>query len=260
MEDTFTFLGTGSSVGVPIIGCDCQVCQSQDPENMRFRASGLLLARGKFLLLDVGPDFRSQALVNGIRHLDGLLVTHTHSDHIAGIDDLRIFFVRRGQAFPCLASPESFLDLQIRYPYLFQPIGSTPTLSAQFDFHLLDHDRGSCMFEGVPLSYVSYRQGGVKVTGYRYEHFAYITDIREFEMTMWDDLMGIDTLVISMLQEQPTPLHLGLEEVIEVVQTLNVRRTYLTHLCHAIDAGSFSKRLPSGIYLGYDGLKLDLQS
>ena len=174
MNGSFLFLGTGASVGIPVIGCQCTVCTSLSPYNHRLRPSGLIRLQGKTFLIDVGPDFRQQALKFKIDHLDGLLLTHTHYDHIAGIDELRIFYVRGGEALPCLLSQESYDDLKRRYYYIFQPIGEMATLSTQLDLHFLPELDGEVEFLGVRIDFCSYFQGHMKVTGYRFGDFFYI--------------------------------------------------------------------------------------
>jgi phosphoribosyl 1,2-cyclic phosphate phosphodiesterase len=223
------------------------------------RPSGLLQCNGKTLLLDVGPDFRQQALKFGIDHLDGLLLTHTHFDHIAGIDELRIFYVRQKKALPCLLSKETYGDLKRRYDYLFHPVVGNGTLSAQLDFQLLEGEAGHTEFLGLPIQYVSFFQGSMKVTGFRVGDFAYISDIREYDASIFESLRGIRTLVLSSLRPESSPLHLSFAEAISFAKKTGAEQTWLTHLGHFLDHEEGNALLPPEIRIGYDGLQLEFQ-
>ena len=257
MIGKFLFLGTSASAGIPVIGCKCAVCLSPSPYNQRLRPSGLIRIANKQFLIDVGPDFRQQALKYHIDHLDGLILTHTHYDHIAGVDELRIFYLRSKQSLPCLLSQESFDELRLRYRYLFQPIGEVPTLSAQLVFHILEEDVGSTTFLDVPLSYMSYFQGGMKVNGFRFGPFAYVSDIREYDDSVFLALKGVQILVLSALHEAASPLHLSLDEAVSFARKVGAKQTFLTHVSHAIDHERINCLLPHEVQVGYDGLELE---
>jgi phosphoribosyl 1,2-cyclic phosphate phosphodiesterase len=253
----FLFLGTAASAGIPVIGCKCLVCTSASPENRRLRPSGLLTLEGKRFLIDVGPDFREQALRHKIDTLDGLLLTHTHYDHIAGIDELRIYYVRSNRHLPCLLSYESLEDLKKRYYYLFQPIGEVPTLSAQLKFTLLQEEMGELDFEGVKIGYISYLQGDTKVNGFRIGDFAYVSDIREYDDSVFIGLKGVKTLVLSALRDSPSPLHLSLEQAVAFARKVGADSTWLTHISHEMDFETMQKKLPPEVSFGSDGLEME---
>src|SRR5580700_3411408 len=158
MQSRFTFLGTGSSTGIPMIGCQCAVCQSTSSFNKRLRSSGLLCIGKKNYLIDVGPDFRTQALKFHIKHLTAVLLTHAHADHIAGMDDLRAFYLLEKKKIPCVLSAETFDEVKLRYHYMLQPLSSGKSLSAQIDFHILPQDFGTFELEGLRFDYFSYSQ------------------------------------------------------------------------------------------------------
>ena|SRR3990167_990582 len=240
-----------------MIGCKCDVCISSSPYNKRLRPSGLIRLAGKTLLIDVGPDFRQQALKYKIDHLDALLLTHTHYDHIAGVDELRVFYFKEKKALPCLLSEETLEDLKRRYHYLFQPIGEAATVSAQLEFHLLEEDIGEREFLGVKIGYASYFQGDMKVTGFRIGDLAYISDIRDFDDSIFVALKGIKTLVLSALMEGPSRVHLSFQEAISFAKKAGVHKTWLTHMTHTVDYEAASKNLPPDVKLGYDGLELE---
>jgi phosphoribosyl 1,2-cyclic phosphate phosphodiesterase len=253
MQGKFTFLGTGASVGTPIIGCNCPVCLSSDPKNNRLRTSALIQCKGKTLLIDAGPDFRGQALRQKIHHLDGLLLTHTHFDHIAGIDELRVFYLRSHKAIPCLLSEESFQELKTRYHYFFKPVVPGGSLSAQLEFQLLEDTSGVVDFLGIQVRYFSYFQGTVKVTGFQIGDLAYISDIKTFDPAIFDELKGVNTLVLSFLEDQVTHFHLSLDEARAFANRVKPKQTYLIHMNHMLDHQQTNKKLPPNIQLAFDG-------
>ncbi|MES2273658.1 MAG: MBL fold metallo-hydrolase [Chlamydiota bacterium] len=259
MKGTFLFLGTGGSTGIPVIGCPCAVCSSDLPRNKRLRPSGLIQIANQKLLIDIGPDFREQALRYKINHLDGLLLTHTHYDHIAGIDELRIFYVRQKKPFLCLLSKESLETLMRRYDYFFQPLGKTTSLSARLEFQVLEKELGQVEFLGLQVGYCSFFQGGMKVTGFRIGDFAYISDIRDYDDSVFSLLDGINTLVLSALRSEPSPLHLSFEEAVLFAKRTGAKQTWLTHLGHFHDHDTANALLPPEVQLGYDGLELEFQ-
>lgn len=256
MQGSFQFLGSGGSMGIPVIGCECSVCTSSQSKNKRLRPSGILKLQDKIFLMDVGPDFRYQALKYKINHIDGLLLTHIHFDHIAGVDELRIYYYRENQKIPCLLSPESLDELKDRYHYLFRPVGEATTISAQLEFQLLEED-GNTSFQGVNIQTCHYFQGNMKVTGYRIGDFAYISDIKEYEDDIFPFLKGVKHLIVSALRKDPSPVHFNIEQAVAFAQKVKPDEAYFTHIAHEMDHDKVSKDLPKGIYLGYDGLTIE---
>lgn len=255
MFGTFQFLGTGASAGVPVIGCSCEVCRSPSPKNKRFRPSGILQIGGRTIAIDMGPDFRSQALAFGIHTLDGLILTHTHYDHIAGIDEVRIFNVREKKSIPCLLSRDSFIELQKRYYYFFNKEG----LSAKLDFFPFDEERGEVDFLGLKVGFCNFYQASMKVSGYRVGDFAYITDIQKYDESIFDELKGVEQLVLSALRPDASPFHLSFEEAIAFSKRVKPKQTYITHVGHFLDHDAMNALLPPGVRVAYDGLKLEFQ-
>lgn len=255
MQGTFQFLGTGASAGVPVIGCKCKVCSSTSPKNRRYRPSGVIRAHGKAIVIDMGPDFRSQALQFGVDTLDGMLLTHTHYDHIAGIDEARIFNVRQKKSFPCLLSRSSFEEIKQRYDYFFNEAG----LSAKFDFFPFDEDIGETEFLGLPIGYCNFYQANMKVSGYRVGDFAYISDIQKYEESIFTALKGVHQLVLSALRPEASPFHLSFEEAIAFSKWVGAKETYITHLGHFSDHEEMQAMLPHGFHIAYDGLKLEFR-
>ncbi len=246
-------------MGIPVIGCTCKVCTSLIPQNKRLRPAGLIDINGKRFLIDVGPDFREQALKYGITHLDGLLLTHVHFDHIAGIDDLRALYFIHKTKTSCLLSKETLDELKVRYHYLFKPMKEYSTLSAQIEFVSLDKDFGERDFQGIKIEYMSYYQAQTKVTGFRIGDFAYVSDIRTYSEEILHSLEGVKTLVVSALRERPSAVHFSVDEAVEFAQKVGAKKTYFTHIAHELDHLETNKKLPHGIELGYDGLQLSFQ-
>jgi phosphoribosyl 1,2-cyclic phosphate phosphodiesterase len=257
-EATFLFLGTGAATGTPMLGCPCNVCSSENPRDMRLRPSGLLTLAGKHILIDTSPDFRQQALHHNITDLDAVIYTHTHYDHIAGIDELRAYYFLGKERLPCYVSNESFEDIQRRYYYLFRPPSDNHNTTAQLDFKVLAEKRGNFDCESIPIHYFTYTQGAFSVTGLRIYDFAYVTDIKEYPSTIFDDLRGVKTLVISAPQHDASHVHFGLEDALAFARSVKAERTYITHISHRIDYASCMKELPKDIHLSYDGLQIKL--
>jgi phosphoribosyl 1,2-cyclic phosphate phosphodiesterase len=253
MKGTFTFLGTGASAGVPVIGCKCSVCHSSSSKDKRFRPSGLIQVKGKSILIDIGPDFRSQALQFGVDHIDGLLLTHTHYDHIAGIDEVRIFNVRQKKPLPCLLSKESYEEIRKRYYYFFNEAG----LSAKLDFIPFEGEIGELEFLGVQVGFCSFSQSTMKVSGFRIGEFAYISDIQKYDSSIFGALKGVRKLVLSALRAEPNPFHLSFEEAIAFSKHVGAEETWLTHVGHFLKHEAMEALLPRHVRMGYDGLKVE---
>ncbi len=243
-------------MGVPVVGCDCSVCTSESPCNKRMRPSALVKIGEKRLLIDAGPDFRDQALRFGINHLDGVIFTHTHYDHIGGIDDLRVFNFRLNKSLPSLVSEVTYKDLEHRYYYLFHSPVHGSNVTASFDFQILKDERGVVTFEEVPLRYMSYMQGHMQVTGLRFGDLAYVSDIKIYSESIFEDLAGVKTLVVSALRHEPSYVHFNVEEAVAFAERVGATKTWFTHIGHELDHEKTNAELPPNIQLGYDGLEL----
>lgn len=256
MKGSFLFLGTGASMGTPVVTCQCAVCRSQDPRNHRLRPSGLLKLEGQQILVDVGPDFREQALRYGIDRLDGVVLTHGHYDHMAGMDDLRVFYFLKKQTLPCLLSRPTYNELKMRSPYFFEGSGDDVAGGARFQFKVMDEKEGAVMFNSLPWTVVSYIQNGTQVTGYRIGSFAYVMDLKEYTPAIFEKLKGVETLVLSGLRERPSPAHLTLDEALEFARKVGAKMTWFSHVSHELDHETTNRRLPREAQLAYDGLEV----
>jgi phosphoribosyl 1,2-cyclic phosphate phosphodiesterase len=251
-----TVLGCGTSTGVPTIGCDCDICRSTDPRNSRTRAS-VYVAKGETrLLVDCGPDFRHQALREGVRRVDGLFITHTHADHIYGIDDLRMINWAQGAPIKVFATEESIEDLSRIFRYCFERPkqgGGVPAL----EWVVLER-RKTFEFNGVQVTPIPALHGNLEVMGFRFDNFVYITDCSEIPEDSRPLLEGVDSLVLSGLRHRPHGTHFDLDQAIEEARRHSPRRTYFVHMTHDLDYEATNRELPEGFELLYDGLEMEV--
>jgi phosphoribosyl 1,2-cyclic phosphate phosphodiesterase len=260
MNGKFIFLGTGSSLGVPIINCSCDVCLSPSPYNQRTRTSAFLEIEGQKILIDPGPDFRAHALKHKITTLDGVIITHTHYDHIGGLDELRAYSFARTEPLPALLLQSSFKELETRYPYLFMKRAAADSSIAEIAFTPMPQDRGIQEFLSLPFTYFNYYQGGMQVMGFRLGNFAYLTDLKNYTPDIFEDLKGVETLVVSGVKLSTSRIHLSIDEAVLFAKKVGAKKSYITHLSHEIDFETISKELPLEVQLAYDGLTLKIDN
>jgi phosphoribosyl 1,2-cyclic phosphate phosphodiesterase len=255
----FTFLGTGTSFGVPQIGCDCAVCRSADPRDKRTRSGAILEAGDATILIDTPPELRIQLIAAGLSRVDAVIYTHEHADHINGIDDLRTFSVRRRRPLPIYGPAETLDRLQTSFSYIFddavRPYEGTskPTL----EMHALEPGR-PVTIAGVEVLPLAFDHGHLRVFGYRIGSLAYITDVKSIPQAQRESLRGLDVLVINALWWRSHPTHLSIPEAVQTAQSLGARRTYLTHLTHETGHAALAQQLPEGILPAYDGLSVEV--
>lgn len=248
-----TILGSGTSTGVPMVGCHCQVCESHDPHDKRTRASILVECGGRRILVDTSTDLRHQALREKITQIDAVLFTHSHADHIHGIDDLRGFHFIHRRIIPCYGSPETMGKITASFSYIFEGLcseGYSPLLepfSVEAEFELF-----GCKVLPVPILH-----GAFNATGYRFGNAAYLTDCSRIPEASMPLLQGLDLLILDALRYSPHPNHFNIEAALEVVQALAPGRTILTHLTHEVHHKD-GKRLPAGVEFAYDGMVIEL--
>ncbi|MEM1271414.1 MAG: MBL fold metallo-hydrolase [Bacteroidota bacterium] len=257
---TVTLLGTGTSTGVPVIGCTCRVCTSDDPRDKRRRCSAVVRAGGIHLVIDTGPDFRAQALEHPFGRVDAVLYTHHHFDHVAGLDDLRPYFYRNRRAIPCYAKPETAQVLRQSFPYIFED-GTYPGV-VKLELHEVEapftvEDRYDADAPSVLVTPLDVRHGRLDIHGYRIGDFAYLTDTSFIPESTFEKLIGIDTLVLSALRPEPHPMHFTVREAIEAAERIGARQTYFIHMTHNLLHAETNAELPAGIALGYDGLTFE---
>lgn len=250
-----TFLGTGTSTGVPSIACDCETCLSDDPRDKRLRVSILIEHDGKKILVDTSIDFRQQALRAKIDRLDAVLITHCHVDHVFGLDDIRPLNFRYG-AMGVFANEIAWTDLRRIFQYIFQPThfgGGLPQLIP----HTVHPKAGFCIGEGLQVTPFEVIHGKLPVIAYRFNDFAYATDLNFIPEDTIEGLQGLDVLVLDCVRIKPHSTHLGLNEALEYVEKIKPRRAFLTHLNHDVLHERDSKLLPENVRFAYDGLVVE---
>lgn len=249
-----TFLGTGTSTGVPVIGCTCETCQSSDPKDKRWRPSIYLrFDSGAAVLIDASPDLRSQALRFGVGRVDAIWLTHAHADHVLGLDDVRIFNFRQQVAIPCHGDRDTLAAVRQMFAYVFDP--STPK-GGGLPRLMLRPIAGPFSFDRRAVVPVPLRHGTLPILGYRIGGFAYLTDCSEIPERSWGCLEGLDVLVIDALRRRPHSTHFNLEEAIDAAARIDAERTLFTHMSHDLAHGATCAALPTGMALAHDGLEL----
>ena len=246
------FLGTGTSVGVPRIGCQCAVCRSPDPRNKRLRSSILVQHRGCHLLVDTTPDLRAQALRAELSSLDAVLFTHGHADHLHGLDDVRCLCLDRDTPLPCYADRRTIERIAVVFDYAFQ--SGSPSSVPALTLCPIEGPFDVCGLHVVPV--LAYH-GRLPVLGFRLGGFAYVTDCSHLPQGSLDLLAGLDTLVLDALRDRPHPTHFSLQQALGVVRQLKPRRAFFTHIAHQLDHERTNASLPDHVRLAYDGLTLE---
>jgi phosphoribosyl 1,2-cyclic phosphate phosphodiesterase len=252
------FLGTGTSVGVPVIGCECAVCRSTDPRDNRTRCGLVLGLPGGNLLVDTTPDLRIQLLRERVGLAQAVLYTHEHVDHVYGLDDLRLFPFRLGHPVPLYCEQPVETRIRRAFDYAFAPeaknvhAGGVPQLA----FHTIDHEPFELL--GTRIVPIPLRHGRSAVLGFRFGKIAYCTDTNGIPEMSWPLLQGLDVLILDALRPRPHATHFGLDEAVEVARRVRAGRTYFTHMSHELGHEATNASLPQGMELAYDGLRLPL--
>ena len=250
-----TFLGTGTSTGVPSIACDCETCLSSDPRDKRLRVSVLIEHAGRSVLVDTSSDFRQQALRAQIGYLDAVLITHCHVDHVFGLDDIRPLNFKYG-AMPIFANDVAWVDLRRIFKYIFEPVhfgGGLPQLIP----HTVVPNAPFMIGPDITVTPLEVIHGKLPVIAYRFNDIAYATDLKHIPPPAMDGLRGLDVLVLDCVRIVPHATHLALSEALDVIADLKPKRAYLTHLNHDIMYERDSHLLPANVEFAYDGLVIE---
>ncbi|MBL9091820.1 MAG: MBL fold metallo-hydrolase [Planctomycetaceae bacterium] len=257
VRNTLLFLGTGTSVGVPTIGCGCEVCQSTNPRNQRTRCSLAIGLPEGTLLVDSSPDLRMQLLRERIGMIHAVLYTHEHADHLFGLDDLRVFPYYLGHRLPLYC--ESFVEERIRksFDYAFHPdVDSAQTSYPRLTLQPIALEPFSVL--GAQVVPIRLYHGRFKVLGFRFGNIAYCTDVNSIPDESWPLLEGLDVLILDALRIKHHPTHFNVAQAVEAARRIGAKRTYFTHIAHEIDHDTVNATLPPGMELAYDGLRLEL--
>ncbi|MXV16235.1 MBL fold metallo-hydrolase [Hufsiella ginkgonis] len=250
-----TFLGTGTSQGVPVIACECEVCMSPDPHNKRLRVSVLVEVDGKNIVIDSGPDFRYQMLRQGVKHLEGIMITHEHKDHIAGLDDIRAFNYKQQSALDVYATErvQRMLRNEFHYAFAESKYPGIPLIN------LVEISNEPFTVAGIRVIPIEVMHHKLPVSGFRFGDFTYITDAKTVSESEREKIKGSQVLVVNALQHDFHISHFTFREAIEFAQSTGVPSVYFTHISHKLGKhDEVSAMLPAGIRLAYDGLQIDL--
>jgi phosphoribosyl 1,2-cyclic phosphate phosphodiesterase len=250
-----TILGAGSSAGTPVVGCHCATCVSEHPRNQRTRCSSMVtLDTGEVILIDTGPDLRTQALREHMQRVDAVLYTHTHADHLHGIDDLRAFCQLHRKQIPLYARADAVAHIQAKFGYTIrEPISNfwdLPVLSIQAI------DAPFTLF-GEAITPIPVMHGNLIIYGYRIGNMAYLTDVSEIPEASFQLLQGLDVLLIDCLREVAHPTHINLSQSLALVTRIAAKQSVLIHMTHELEYTALNARLPASVQAGYDGLKLN---
>ncbi|HYE88492.1 MAG TPA: MBL fold metallo-hydrolase [Vicinamibacterales bacterium] len=258
MKARVTVLGSGTSHGVPMIGCSCDVCRSADARDRRSRASIYLdVDGGPKLLVDTSTDLRQQALTHGIMRVDAILFTHSHADHVMGLDDSRRFSQMQKGAIPCYADASTVASLRRSFYYVFDPASEKGGGLPQIELHTID---GRFAVDGLVIQPIPLMHGERPILGFRFGDFAYMTDTNRVPEQAWPLLDGVQTIILGALRHRPHPTHFTVAEALGVVARLQPRQTYLTHICHDLPHAATNQALPPGVELAYDGLTFEIEA
>ncbi len=249
-----TFLGTGTSTGVPSIACECETCTSDDSRDKRLRVSILIEHGNQTVLVDTSSDFRQQALRYQLKRLDAVLITHCHADHIFGLDDIRPLNFRYG-ALGVYANERAWPDIRRIFKYIFEPSyfgGGLPQIIP----HTVFPGAAFCLGKELEVTPLEVIHGRLPVMAYRFNDFAYATDLSEIPTATVQGMAGLDVLVLDCLRFKQHPTHLWLDKALEYIEQIKPKRAYLTHIAHDVKHARDSARLPAGVEWAYDGLVL----
>lgn len=256
MELNITFLGTGTSQGVPVIACSCSVCQSKDPKDQRLRSSVLIETKDTTIVIDTGPDFRQQMLREKVLKLDAVLMTHSHKDHLAGLDDIRAYNFKQQKAMDIYARVDCWNRMKIEYDYVFAS-KKYPGVPSIQDIEITENE--NFLINGLEIIPILVWHYKMPVLGFRIGDFTYITDANKIEADELQKIKGSKVLVLNALQKTEHISHFTLSEAIELSKEIGANQTYFTHISHKLglhEAENIS--LPKGINLAFDGLKITL--
>lgn len=250
-----TVLGSGTSMGVPTLGCHCAVCESQDPLDKRMRPSVLVSYGGRNVVIDTTPDFRTQAMRFHIDRLDAVIYTHGHADHVLGLDDIRPFNLKQKSAIPVYAAEETLRTLRRQFSYIFEEPQPGSTLPG-VELHTID---GPFELFGATIVPVPALHGGTPVLGFRIGKVAYLTDFIRVPETSKALLRGLDDFILDALRYVPHPTHSNVEQSLALVEELKPKRAWFTHICHDLGHSEANSRLPKNVRLAYDGLRFEVE-
>lgn len=253
---TINFLGTGTSQGIPVIGSNHPVCLSENSKDKRLRVSVWIYAHDFSLVIDCGPDFRQQMLTNKCEFIDGILFTHEHSDHTAGLDDIRPFYFKQGD-IPVYAHERVLKNLAKRFDYIFSNENKYPGAPSVTQVEVKNNE--SFFVKNYEIIPINAWHGNLQVFGYRIQDFVYLTDVKTIDLIEVEKVKGCEVLVINCLREEPHNTHFNLEEALEFISLVQPKKTYLTHISHIFGFhDEIQEKLPENVFVAYDNLEITI--
>lgn len=251
------FLGTGTSQGIPVIGSQHSVCKSTDAKDKRLRVAVWITWDNHSIVVDCGPDFRQQMLNSGCAKLDGILFTHEHADHTAGLDDIRPFFFKQGSPIPVYGHRRVLKNLSKRFDYIFENENKYPGAPSVHPIEIVNHQ--TFVIGKTPVIPINVHHGNLQVFGFRIQDFAYLTDVKTIDDIETEKLKGVKVLVVNALREESHHSHFNLQEALDFINLVQPEKAYLTHISHLLGFHEeVQQRLPKNIYLAYDNLKITI--
>ncbi len=251
-----TVLGSGTSMGIPVVGCHCAVCRSTDPRDKRTRSSVLIKVSGKTILIDTSIDFRTQALREDIQYLDAVLFTHHHVDHILGLDDLRSLTLFNHYTIPIYASGTTLQNIRRVFAYIFD---DTPAISDIPRIRAHEIDERPFSIGGVSIVPIPIMHGPLPILGFRIGDFAYCTDVSDIPEKSLGLLQNLQVLILGALRYKPHPTHFNFEQAVATAQKIGAKQTFFTHIAHQVSHAEAIEKLPDGISLAYDGMRIIIE-
>ncbi len=251
-----TFLGTGTSSGIPMIGCDCKVCSSTNPKDKRLRTSAMISVNDVNIVIDVGPDFRQQMLSNQVKNVDAILITHEHNDHIIGMDDIRPFNFNSGKQMDVYAIERTAIELKDRFKYIFR--NEAYPGAPQIRLHIID-PQVSFEISGIKITPIEVMHGRLRIVGFRIGDFTYVTDAKTISLSEMEKIRGSKVLALNALRRKEHHSHLTLQQAIEVVQEIQPDTAYFTHFSHWLATHEeLETELPNNIFPAFDNLNIEI--
>lgn len=248
-----TFLGTGTSSGIPLLTCKCNICNSTDIKDKRLRSSVFIEYKNKNILIDIGPDFRQQMLRENIQKIDSILITHTHNDHIAGLDEIRAYNFSSKKTMNVYVDDISEMEIKNHFDYMFRD----NKYEGIADVKLINTNKSKFKIEDIEIIPIEIYHHKLPMSAYRINDFAYVTDIKTISKKEFEKLKGVKTLVISALRYEEHFAHFTFKEALKFVENLQVEKAYFTHISHKFDLHkNIVKQLPKNVFIAYDGLKI----
>ena len=248
-------LGVGSSAGTPAVGCSCAICTSMDPRNKRTRCSSLItLDSGENILIDTGPDLRNQALRENIKRVDAVLYTHTHADHLHGIDDLRAFCQIQRKQIPLYAKEDAVAHITQKFGYVLRE----PSDFWEMPVLRIESVEAPFVLFGTQITPIPVMHGKSQIFGYRVGNIAYLTDVSEIPESSFALLQDLDILLLDCLRETTHPTHINIEQSLAYIGHIKAKQSYMIHMTHDLEYTTLTNKLPKGVFVGFDGLKLQV--